>query len=119
MTIYATPPSPHLPVWDKNGLEWEPAEGDHYERYFGSTLRTIPWAELVSRHGPLSDVVIPPVGESFTATEGQYCAQDFPPGATFISPGAEVLQKNVNTFVAISVTKQFSTLPAGEWKRVF
>ena len=120
MTIYATPPSPHLPVWDKNGLEWEPAEGDHYERHFGSTLRAITWAELVAKHGPLTDIVLPKVGETITTTGNQYHAGDFPENVALVSETGLIAQKLGNKFSYMDgAFHPAEFLAKGEWKRIY
>lgn len=116
--FYQIPEDPRIPVWDKNQQEWEPDKPGYYGRKFGSIRRVITWADLVTRHGPLTDTKIPEVGETITVTSGDsLSAKEMPENAVFIN-GNVVYVRVGNFFEASGGNNARSHLRPGEWTRL-
>lgn len=116
--IYQIPEDPRIPVWDKNQQEWEPDKPGYYGRKFGSIRRIITWADLIVKHGPLTNCRVPEVGETLTVTDNcEIWAEDMPIGAVFVN-NIEAVFTTESCFEHSgtgSVTKQ---LYPGEWTRL-
>ncbi|WP_461004584.1 hypothetical protein [Trueperella pyogenes] len=116
--FYQTPEDPRVPVWDKNGQEWEPDKPGYYGRKFGSIRRVITWADLIVKHGPLTDTKIPEVGETITVAGGDSIpVGEVPEYAVFIS-GNVVCVRVGNVFKVSGSNKIRGYLHPGEWTRL-
>ncbi|WP_461186431.1 hypothetical protein [Trueperella pyogenes] len=116
--IYQTPEDPRVPVWDKNGQEWEPDKPGYYGRKFGSIRRIITWADLIVRHGPLTDTKIPEVGETITIKDNAtFFATDVPPGTVF-ADDIEAVFATAHGFEHSNTGQVTPRLYPSEWTRL-
>ncbi|WHU57067.1 hypothetical protein [Trueperella pyogenes] len=116
--IYQIPEDPRTPVWDKNQQEWEPDRPGYYGRKFGSIRRIITWADLIVRHGPLTDTKIPEVGETVPVLSGDaLSAKDVPEDAVFINGKVSAVRVG-NFFNFSGDIDACDSLYPGDWTRL-
>lgn len=116
--VYQIPEDPRIPVWDKNRQEWEPDKPGYYGRKFGSIRRIITWADLIVKHGPLTDIKLPEIGETVTVTSrDSLSAEDVPEEAVFINGNVAAIRVG-NVFKVSDIINIKEYLHPGEWTRL-